>query len=144
MHELREYKYVENHIPILTALNDLYFRTKYHPLPRVLIRPFNEGLKSVYKQIYGHDLKILTFGKPEKNTFEFIEKFMARKYGKVRKIVMVGDNEDTDILGAYNYGWESILVKTGVSEEVSEKANYTCDTLLEGLSKYGIQPKANT
>lgn len=57
---------------------------------------------------------------------------------------MVGDNEDTDILGAYNYGWESILVKTGVSEEVSEKANYTCDTLLEGLSKYGIQPKANT
>jgi hypothetical protein len=31
----------------------LYFRTKFHPLPRILIKPFNEGLKSVYKQIYG-------------------------------------------------------------------------------------------
>lgn len=46
----------------------------------------------MYKQIYGKELKILTFGKPEPNTFQFIEKFMARKYGKVKKIVMVGDN----------------------------------------------------
>lgn len=53
LHEIHEYKYVENHIPILTALNDMWFRTKYHPLPRILIKPFNEGLKSVYKQIYG-------------------------------------------------------------------------------------------
>jgi len=30
---------------------------------------------------------------------------MAKKYGKVKKIVMIGDNEDTDILGAFNYGW---------------------------------------
>jgi len=41
---------------------------------------------------------------------------MTNKFGKVEKIVMIGDNEDTDILGAYNYGWESVLVTTGISK----------------------------
>jgi len=31
-------------------------KTKGHNLPRILIKPFNEGLKSVYKEIYGKDL----------------------------------------------------------------------------------------
>ena len=70
----------------------MHFRTKYHPLPRILIKPFNEGLKSIYKQIYGKQLKLLTFGKPERNTYEFAEAFMKKKYGKVKKIVMIGDN----------------------------------------------------
>jgi ribonucleotide monophosphatase NagD (HAD superfamily) len=29
---------------------------------------------------------------------------------------MIGDNLDTDIKGAYNYGWKSVLVRTGVSQ----------------------------
>jgi len=41
---------------------------------------------------------------------------MDKKYGKVKKVVMIGDNEDTDIKGAYNFGWESILVLIGVSK----------------------------
>lgn len=41
---------------------------------------------------------------------------MEQKYGSVRKIVVIGDNEDTDIVGAHNYGWESVLVTTGVSK----------------------------
>ena len=89
----------------MTALNDLYFMTKNHPLPRILIKPFNEGLKSVYREIYGQELKILTFGKPEKNTYDFTQRLMEEKYGKVKKIVMIGDNEATDILGAHRVGW---------------------------------------
>lgn len=72
----------------------------------------------------------MTFGKPEPNTYKFCENFMRNKYGKVRKIVMIGDNEDTDILGAYRYGWESILVTTGVSKDPSAMATYTCETIL--------------
>ena len=132
---------MENHIPILTALNDLYFRTKEHPLPRILIKPFNEGLKSVYKEIYGKELKILPFGKPEKNTYDFTQRLMQEKYGKVKKIVMIGDNEATDIKGAHNAGWESILVKTGVTQHDSQLATHNCMTVLEGLAKYGIYPK---
>lgn len=49
---------------------------------------------------------------------------------------MVGDNEDTDILGAYNYGWDSILVKTGVTKHDSPMATHNCEKLMEGLRKY--------
>lgn len=68
---------------------------------------------------------------------------MGKKYGKVKKIVMIGDNEDTDILGAFNYGWQSILVRTGVSEgyQKQTKATHNCDNLIEGLSKYGVKSK---
>ncbi len=66
---------------------------------------------------------------------------MQRKYGKVKKIVVVGDNQQTDILGAYNFGWESVLVTTGVSKDPSVKANYTCNTVLQAFSKYGIYDK---
>lgn len=59
---------------------------------------------------------MINFGKPEKNTFTFIDQFMTNKFGKVEKIVMIGDNEETDILGAYNFGWESVLVTTGISK----------------------------
>lgn len=129
---------MENHIPILTALNDLYFMTKDHPLPRMLIKPFNEGLKSVYREFYGKELRILTFGKPEKNTYDFSKAHLRAKYGNVRKVVMVGDNESTDILGAHHAGWESILVKSGVTKHDSEIATHNCDTLKEGFAKYGV------
>lgn len=66
---------------------------------------------------------------------------MEEKYGSVRKIVVIGDNEDTDIVGAHNFGWESVLVTTGVSKEKSLRANHTCETVLEALAKYGIHPK---
>lgn len=105
IHNINQYQYVQNHIPIITALNDLYMKTKGHTLPRILIKPFNEGLKSVYKEIYGKELDILTFGKPEKRTYEFTKQILEKHQGKVKKIVMIGDNEATDIAGAFNVGW---------------------------------------
>ena len=49
----KEYKYHEGHIPIYSSLNDLWFRKKDHPLPRLLVKPFCLALKAVYKEIYG-------------------------------------------------------------------------------------------
>jgi ribonucleotide monophosphatase NagD (HAD superfamily) len=42
---------------------------------------------------------------------------------------MIGDNIDTDIEGAYNYGWKSVLVTTGVSKHNTHKANHMCSNL---------------
>lgn len=39
-----EYRHHPTHIPIYTALNDLWFRRKDHPLPRLLVKPFNMAL----------------------------------------------------------------------------------------------------
>lgn len=46
---------------------------------------------------------------------------------------MIGDSIDTDIVGAYNYGWKSVLVKSGVSLHETEKANYSCFNLEEAV-----------
>ena len=111
----------------------MFFHTKPHPLPRMLVRPFNEGLKSVYKSVFGKDLQILYFGKPEASSYKFGEDLARKKYGAIKKFVMVGDNEQTDILGAHNYGWDSVLVTTGVSKDVSPLATYTRKDVLEAL-----------
>jgi hypothetical protein len=50
--ENRDYIYVENHIPVITALNNMCYRTKEYPLPRILIKPFNDGLRTIYKELY--------------------------------------------------------------------------------------------
>lgn len=47
-----EYVHHSTHIPIYTALNDLWFRRKDHPLPRLLVKPFNMALEAVYREIY--------------------------------------------------------------------------------------------
>lgn len=80
-------------------------KTKGHTLPRMLIKPFNEGLKSIYKQFYGKELSIETFGKPESRTYHFAKQTLEEHYGKIKKMVMIGDNEATDIVGADRVGW---------------------------------------
>lgn len=52
---------------------------------------------------------------------------------------MVGDNEDTDIKGAHNYGWESILVLTGVTKHPSDLATHNVLSFPEGLAKYDLK-----
>ena len=46
---------------------------------------------------------------------------------------MIGDTIETDIEGAYNYGWKSVLVKSGVSLHETEKANFSCLNLEEAV-----------
>ena len=51
---------------------------------------------------------------------------------------MLGDNEATDIVGAEKVGWDSVLVRTGVTKHESKIATHTVDTLPEALAKYGL------
>lgn len=51
---------------------------------------------------------------------------------------MVGDNPASDIAGANSYGWESILVQTGVfrgsrPEEAEHKPTVVARDVLEGI-----------
>lgn len=66
-------------------------------------------------------LRSRTIGKPHTLTFEYAERVLKglQKDNKgtnrdLGKVYMVGDNPYSDIRGANGYGWESILVKTGV------------------------------
>jgi ribonucleotide monophosphatase NagD (HAD superfamily) len=59
----------------------------------------------VYRELYRKELKLITYGKPEVNTFIYTKEVITKKYGRIKKMVMIGDNEETDIKGAYNVGW---------------------------------------
>lgn len=60
------------------------------------------------------------FGKPERATYKFAERTLAHQAqslvgrGVLTSTYMVGDNPASDISGAARYGWNSVLVRTGV------------------------------
>jgi ribonucleotide monophosphatase NagD (HAD superfamily) len=52
------------------------------------------------------------------------------------RIYMIGDNPASDIRGANRFGWESVLVKTGVwkeDDDVIHDAKYVVDDVLDGV-----------
>lgn len=68
----------------------------------------------------GHaDLRFVPLGKPQPGLFE-----LAAQRAGSRNLVMLGDQLETDILGAARYGIDSVLVMSGVSrgEAVSPAA----------------------
>jgi hypothetical protein len=46
------YEHQQTHIPVMACYNDL-FSIGAHPLPRLLMKPFTESLKTVYRLVYG-------------------------------------------------------------------------------------------
>ncbi len=56
---------------------------------------------------------------------------------KVERVIMIGDNPETDILGAVEIGWESVLLMTGVHKKrpfVAEPT-FVAENLLEAVEK---------
>lgn len=91
------------------------------------------ALEAIYKEIYKNDIKMIHYGKPNRNAFEYVHKHLDKHYGESENYVMIGDNIDTDIEGAFNYGWKSVLVQTGVSKHNTEKANHFCGNLQQAV-----------
>ncbi len=78
----------------------------------MLLKPFLEALKSIYQLFYHKDINITHYGKPELPSYKFAESYTQKIFPGEWKYVMVGDNLDTDIAGAYNAKWDSIYTKT--------------------------------
>lgn len=93
---------------------------------------FQEAMAAVYKRTTGLELQRTTGGKPTKPTYDYASNLLysaikATKQGHDEvdlhakgsptfegRVYMVGDNPESDIAGANGFGWESILVRTGV------------------------------
>ena len=123
--------------PIYFSNPDLFWAAAYH-LPRLGQGGFREAFEGVWNAVTGGPekgvhLQKRMFGKPNQGTFAFAEKRLAshRKgiFGKevtknrveeLKTVYMVGDNPESDILGANQYkssagsSWHSILVRSGV------------------------------
>jgi len=79
------------------------------------------------------------FGKPYKNFYEYIYEIIKKKYQKninKNKILVIGDNLNTDILGANNFKVKNLFIAGGIhkSEWNKKKIN---------LAKFAIEKNNN-
>ncbi|EGW35083.1 uncharacterized protein SPAPADRAFT_58223 [Spathaspora passalidarum NRRL Y-27907] len=126
-------------IPIVFSNSDVYYSNEYS-LPRFgqgAFRIITEELYSHINQLRPHEaMSSLLCGKPFKLQYDFAHhvlidwremlitnKFEQPKYpllgtaptaSPFKNIYMVGDNPASDIQGANDHGWESVLLRTGV------------------------------
>lgn len=132
-------------VPIIFSNNDLLWANDYE-LSRFGQGAFRIIIESLYRELTklspNQNLKLTILGKPYKIQYDYahyvlidwrqrlhngsnvknIEQILpplgqTPKDSPFEKVYMVGDNPESDILGANNYGWESMLLRTGVYKD---------------------------
>ena len=126
--------------PIYFSNPDLFWAAAYH-LPRLGQGGFREALEGVWTAVTGGEAAQVTlekrmFGKPFQPTYAYAQKMLEKCHESLssqqtsdggplvnrslQHVYMVGDNPESDILGANQFNsnskthWQSVLVQTGV------------------------------
>lgn len=86
---------------------------------------FNSGLTPYFKEIITSEG--CNYVKPQKEIFEYA---MRKAGALLNESIMIGDNEEADILGAVNTGMDSVYVNH-INDEKDSKATYTIYHLKE-------------
>ncbi|CCW61378.1 unnamed protein product [Phytomonas sp. EM1] len=111
-------------IPYFQAADDLLWSTEA-PLPRLGQGAYREMLAAVFESVSGRGLQTTCYGKPRAIAFAYAEQRLRTvsealgwKTEDLRAIFMVGDNLETDILGANAAQglWTSVHVLSGISQ----------------------------
>ena len=114
-------------VPLYMAADDLLWPAQA-PLPRLGQGAIREMLASAYESVTGQELQVTQFGKPRKVNYDFALKQLKAESARLgwsadalRTACMVGDNLESDILGANAAGgpWLSVHVLTGVGKAPS-------------------------
>lgn len=117
-------------VPIFFSNDDLLWANPY-PVPRFGQGAFRVAVEALYAQLTrGAHLESTIIGKPHRFTYDYANRVLlewtqkthtasngngaADKMTAFDKVFMVGDNPASDITGANAYGWDSLLVRTGV------------------------------
>lgn len=131
-------------IPIIFSNNDFLWANDYQ-LPRFGQGAFRITVESLYREMNilkpSENLESIIMGKPFKIQYDFAHHvlidwrqklidhdFMSQEQvlptlgaepssSPFNHIYMVGDNPESDIKGANDHGWESILLRTGVYKD---------------------------
>lgn len=121
--------------PVIFSNNDWLWANEYKE-PR-----FGQGvirfiIEQMYKEIHGKEANRTILGKPTKVAYDYAHHILINrsihlnqisdipkssltlgeeiKGSHIKQVFMVGDNPASDIIGGYNYGWNTALVRTGV------------------------------
>lgn len=93
--------------------NDILYSSTF-PLLRMAMGPFTYILKGLLKDYHNISFAPILYGKPNKLAYKFVEEYMKNKYPFGGNFYMIGDNPNSDIKGANDAGWTSIMTRTGV------------------------------
>jgi HAD superfamily hydrolase (TIGR01456 family) len=94
---------------------------------------FKRCLKHLYKEKTGLELAYTQYGKPETITYDYASDLFPRD---CRTVYAIGDNPESDIVGARAFGWKSVMVRTGVWREGAGRdhgADHVCDDVGEAV-----------
>lgn len=86
---------------------------------------------AVYRNMGGH---VYEYGKPHKIIYEYI----FEKYPEItsQNVLCVGDTLVTDIKGAENCGFDSVLIMSGVLKKMKKEKSSMSDL----CARYGVEP----
>lgn len=86
---------------------------------------------------YGPLITPIYLGKPYPAIFEYTHRFLEKKAGRgipAKNVLMVGDNLDSDIVGAIDAGYTSALMLTGVTtRHMLDRSDVSPDFVFERL-----------
>ncbi|GAA5898437.1 hypothetical protein JCM6882_007775 [Rhodosporidiobolus microsporus] len=169
----------EKQLPVYFSNPDLLWGNEFSQ-SRFGQGALQESMAAVYKLTTGHELQRSTGGKPTKATYDYASHLLYSAIessvtgapvdlhgtagGKTPtyegRVYMVGDNPASDIAGANGFGWESILVQTGVfrgskpeeaehvptvvTPDVLEGIKWALEREGEGAALEGIKPESET
>ncbi|KAF9434472.1 hypothetical protein BGZ76_007961 [Entomortierella beljakovae] len=120
-------------VPLYFSNSDLVWSNEF-PTPRFAQGTFRTCLERIYNDLTGHSLEYTLFGKPMTSTYQFADSVLntlapihdnePSHLAKNRTVYAIGDNPYADIAGANAYGWESVLVRTGVFNPHGEENHH--------------------
>ncbi|GAA5876931.1 hypothetical protein JCM8547_006313 [Rhodosporidiobolus lusitaniae] len=146
----------EKQLPVHFSNPDLLWGNEFSQ-PRFGQGALQESMAAVHKLTTGYELHRETGGKPTRATYEYASNLLNSAIASAAtgspvdlhgtgdkapkfegKVYMVGDNPASDIAGANNFGWESILVQTGVfrgskPEDAAHVPTVVKANVLEGI-----------
>ncbi|ORZ22133.1 putative mitochondrion protein [Absidia repens] len=133
-------------MPVYFSNNDLIWSTDF-PAPRLGQGAFKEALEGLYKALTNGKATLASesFGKPHGATYSYAEQIIALQHKMIHgescvpaHVYAVGDNPAADIKGANYYGWNSMLVRTGVHTSPGNSKEYpadvVCDNVLDAVT----------
>uniref|UniRef100_A0A0D9VSQ2 TIGR01456 family HAD hydrolase n=1 Tax=Leersia perrieri TaxID=77586 RepID=A0A0D9VSQ2_9ORYZ len=133
--------------PLYFASDDLEYQAAF-PSERLGMGAFRIALESIFNQVNDHQLKYISYGKPNpfvfKNAANILEKLAICMHPsslptkkveghQFSTIYMIGDNPKVDINGALKAGppWSPVLTRTGVFRGKDNDPQYPADLVVD-------------
>ena len=105
-------------IPLFASNADILYNNEHHS-PRYTQGAFVAAFQYLYEKVSQQPLEVQFAGKPFAITYSMAQAMLEERSQELdvevpKRFVGIGDSPMSDIRGANNFGWSSVLVHTGV------------------------------